>query len=147
MSSRSTYIHCRPITFNIPAKQLGLNAYRKRLVLVHTGGGLGMKHYPVVLKSPSRSPGDLFSNNSILYPQPVMRKWLFVKDMTEFPIKTLPLIVTYNHISIFNTESVIIILIQRVPGKLYIPVLQIVPIEKLDPVFLLIRLYCRFARR
>ena len=104
-----------------------------------------MQHGTIIFKCPFRPTCNLFPDDPVFYPQLVIGEWLLVKDMPEFPVDAVPVIVVHCQQPVFHPESVVVVLIERVFGKFDIPVFQVSTVEELDPFFLLLLLDGRFA--
>ena len=88
-----------------------------------------MEHNAVIPKRPTGPVGHLLSGKSIFDPQPVMRKRLFVKDMSELVAEVTPIVVGNFEQAVFDTKSVQMIYPQGIAGKFRSPTLKIFPIE------------------
>src|SRR5215216_5458912 len=95
-----------------------------------------MQHSTTVPVSPIRSALYLVTGKTVFNKQQIGRGFLFIKNMSKLFIKIPVLIIAYLHYSIFNTESISIIIIQRMIFYFHYPVFQVLSIKQFYPSIL-----------
>jgi len=66
----------------------------------------------VVPESPVGTTLDLLLHEPVFNPKPAMREFIFIKDMSELSYPFVPVIVTNTEETVFNPESILIVIYQ-----------------------------------
>lgn len=124
------------LVFAIAAEELCLDADGEVLVLHHAGGGLAVEHDPAVAKRPILAIGCLLAHETVLDPQPIMRKRLFVKQVAIVLVKAFVAAVIYFYHAVFHSKGILVIVIEVETCNLDVPTVKVFAIEKLYPLAL-----------
>src|SRR3712207_3472783 len=119
------------------AQQLHLDRDGEVLLFTHTLRRLGMNHNPAVASGPSRPARCLLSHEPILHADDVMRELLAVKQVPEFTVELVVLIVGDFQQAVLYPESIAEVVIQIVAGDFDVPTLQVLTVEELNPLLLI----------
>jgi hypothetical protein len=111
---------------------------REVLVARHGARIRRVQHGAAVAQRPGRAAWHLLTDETVFHDQPVVRKRLFVEEMPELSVEGFVLVAVVAHLeqTAFHSKGVAEIITDFVLGDLWCPVLQILAVEKDEPVLL-----------
>src|SRR6185312_14416130 len=89
---------------------------------------------PAVLESPARRTGGQLAVETVLCPQPIMRKRLVVEQAAEAIAELVVLLIGNLQQPLLHPEGIAVVVSGLEPGDLRGPAAQVVPVEQTEPL-------------
>src|SRR5439155_12816171 len=117
-----------------PAEELDLDGDREVLILQHRARLLAVQHQTVVAHRPRWTAGHLLTDEAVLGDEAIVRERILEKDVAEFAVELLPLVVADFEHTILDAHRVVEVLAEIMLRELRRPAIEIATVEQWDPV-------------
>src|SRR6185369_13665449 len=92
-----------------------------------------MQHHAAIARRPTFAASTLLAGKAIFDPQPIVRKLIFVEDVTVLAIELLVLVIRHLHDAVFDVKRFAKIIAQLVTLDFWRPATEVFAIKQAYP--------------